>query len=96
MAKGDKRAATRRGGVVIAEADIPPQIGPVVFGQLGRWVTVRCPLEFAPLMRHAGGTWDPGNHLWLIHVRRMGPVIRTLRRETDPLFRHGGIELDEG
>jgi hypothetical protein len=88
MAKGDKRAATRRGGVVIAEADIPPQIGPAAFGQLGRSVTVRCPLEFAPLMRSAGGTWDPGGQRWLIHVRRIGSVIRTLRRETDPLFRN--------
>ena len=27
---------------------------------------------------------------------RIGPVIRTLRRSTDPLFRQAGIDLDEG
>jgi hypothetical protein len=67
----------------MSEPDIPRQIGPVAFSQLGR------------MMRRAGGTWDPGNHLWLIHVRRMGPVIRTLRRVTDPLFRQAGLNLDE-
>jgi hypothetical protein len=25
---------------------------------------------------------------------RIGPVIRTLRRSTDPLFRQAGIDLD--
>jgi hypothetical protein len=84
-----------QGGVAETRSElIPRQIGPVAFGQIGRWITVRCSAEFSPLMRHAGGTWDPGNHLWLIHVRRVGPVICELRRTTDPLFRRAGIDLD--
>jgi hypothetical protein len=31
---------------------------------------------------------------WLIERRRIGPVIRALRRETDLLFRRAGIDLD--
>jgi hypothetical protein len=73
---------------------IPRQIGPVVFGRLGRWVTVRCPAEYAPLMRKAGGTWEPGSRRWLIHVHRIGPVLCVLHRVTDPLFRRAGINLD--
>jgi hypothetical protein len=45
---------------VPAAPDIPRQIGPVVFGRLGAWVTVRCPHEYDALMRLAGGAWDPG------------------------------------
>jgi hypothetical protein len=26
--------------------------------------------------------------------RRVGPLIRELRRTTDPLFRHAGLDLD--
>jgi hypothetical protein len=29
--------------------DLPTSIGPVQFGQLGGWVTVRCPRDLAPL-----------------------------------------------
>jgi hypothetical protein len=32
---------------------------------------------------------------WLIEPRRIGPVIRALRRYTDPLFRQAGINLDD-
>ena len=32
----------------------------------------------------------------LIERRRMGPLIRNLRRTTDPLFRRAGLDLDEG
>jgi hypothetical protein len=46
-------------------------------------------------MRRAVGTWDPGSQRWLIHVRRISPVIRELRRATDPLFRQAEIDLDE-
>jgi hypothetical protein len=75
----------------------PTQIGPCQFFPFGhRMIAVRCPSEFAPLMRRAGGTWDPGSQRWLIHMRRIGPVIRELRRVTDPLFRQAGIDLDEG
>ena len=74
--------------------DIPRQIGPVQFGQLGRLVSVRCPRSYDPVMRSAGGEWDAGARRWLIERRRIGPVIRTLQRDTDPLFRQAGIDLD--
>jgi hypothetical protein len=74
--------------------DLPARIGPVEFGMFGAWVAVRCPCEFEPLMRRAGGSWEPGSRRWLIEQRRIGPVIRALRRATDPLFRQAGIDLD--
>jgi hypothetical protein len=46
-------------------------------------------------MQKAGGLWDPGGRRWLIERKRMGPLIRNLRRVTDPLFRQAGIDLDE-
>ena len=75
---------------------LPGRIGPAEFGTLGAWVTARCPREMAPLMRQAGGVWEPGSRRWLIERRRIGPVIRYLRRTTDPLFRRAGLNLDEG
>jgi hypothetical protein len=57
-------------------------------------VAVRCPAELAPLLRQAGGTWEPGSRRWLVERRRLGPLIRNLRRSTDPLFRQAGIDLD--
>jgi hypothetical protein len=34
-------------------------------------------------------------HRWLIERRRVGPLVRELRRATDPLlFRQAGIDLD--
>ncbi len=75
-------------------AAIPPRIGPVEFGTLGGWITVRCPAEFVPLMRKAGAIWEPGGRRWLIEPRRIGPVLRAFRRETYPLFRHAGIDLE--
>ena len=78
----------------MTETEIPGQIGPCAFGTLGRLVTVRCPTDLAPLMRQAGGQWEPGSHRWLIERRRIGPVLRALRRNTDPLFRRAGIDLD--
>jgi hypothetical protein len=58
-------------------------------------IAVRCPQDFAPLMRQAGGMWEPGSRRWLIERRRIGPVIRALRCTTDPLFRRVGINLDD-
>ena len=76
--------------------DLPARIGPVEFSMLGSMVAVRCPADLAPLMRRAGGTWEPGTRpRWLIERRRIWPVIRELRRTTDPLFRQAGINLDE-
>jgi hypothetical protein len=56
--------------------------------------TVRCLVDLAPLMRRAGGLWEPGSRRWLIEQRRIGPVLRHLRRITDPLFRQAGMDLD--
>jgi hypothetical protein len=30
----------------------------------------------------------------MVEPRRIGPVIRALRRDTDPPFRQAGIDLD--
>ena len=74
--------------------EVPPSIGPVVFGTLGMaWVTVRCPREFNELVQRAGGVWDPGARFWLVERRRMRPVLRQLEQEVDPLFRQAGIRL---
>jgi hypothetical protein len=42
-------------------------------------------------MSRAACSWQ-----WLVEPGRIGPVIRTLRRSTDPLFQQAGIDLDEG
>jgi hypothetical protein len=73
---------------------LPARIGPVEFGELGKLVTVRCPREFDHLMRGAGGQWEPGSRQWLVERRRIGPVIRTLEKVTDPLFRRAGLTLE--
>ena len=74
----------------------PGQIGPCQFGHLGRLVAVPCPGNFAPLTLRAGGQWEPGSRRWLIEPRRIGPLIRALRRDTDPLFAaDGGGEVQE-
>jgi hypothetical protein len=62
---------------------------------LGGMVAVRCPRELDPLMKKAGGMWEPGGRRWLIGRRRIGPLVRALRRATDPLFRRAGMDLDE-
>ena len=77
-------------------ANLPAQIGPCRFGALGNWITVRCPRDFDPAMRRAGGQWEPGTRRWLIEPRRIWPLIRTLQRTTDPLFRQAGLDLDGG
>ena len=77
-------------------ARLPAQIGPCCFGTLGNWITVRCPRDFDPAMRRAGGQWEPGTRRWLIEPRRIWPLIRTLQRTTDPLFRRAGMDLDDG
>ena len=89
---GPVRGAAGQGSRV---PTLPTRIGPVEFGTLGGWVTVRCPRDLGPLMQKAGGQWEPGSRRWLIERRRIGPVIRNLRRTTDPLFRQVGINLGE-
>ncbi len=73
--------------------DVPDSIGPVMFGTLGSWVTIRCPRQYGDLMRRAGATWNPGARQWLIERRRIGPVIRELEGSVDPLFHRVGIKL---
>jgi hypothetical protein len=57
-------------------------------------VAVRCPQDFAHILQRAGGMWEPGSRRWLVTRHRIGPVIRALERETDPLFRQAGMSLD--
>ena len=77
-----------------ALAALPSRIGPAEFSILGALVAVRCPHDLDRLMKKAGGLWEPGSRRWLIEPRRMNPLIRDLRRATDPLFRRAGIDLD--
>jgi hypothetical protein len=79
-----------------ALAELPSRIGPVEFDTLGAMVAVRCPRDLDPLMRKAGGMWEPGSRRWLIERWRINPLIRNLQRATDPLFRRAGMNLDEG
>jgi hypothetical protein len=45
-------------------------------------------------MRNAGGTWDPDHHRWLIEPRRIGRLLRHLRRRLDTLLRQAGVDQD--
>ena len=51
---------------------------------------VRLRRAYAEDRRAAGG----GSRRWLIHRWRINPLLRELRRSTDPLLRHAGIDLD--
>ena len=77
-----------------ALAELPSRIGPAEFSTLGALVAVRCPHDLDRLMKKAGGLWEPGSRRWLIEPRRINPLIRDLRRATDPLFRHAGTDLN--
>jgi len=46
------------------------------------------------VMRRASGEWDAGSRRWTIERPRIGPVIRTLQRVTDPLFRQAGLAVE--
>jgi hypothetical protein len=83
-----------QGDVAGSVKPVPLQVGPVHFETLGKLISVRCPREYAGMMRQHGGEWDPGARRWLIERRRIGPVLRALWRDTDPLFRRVGIDLD--
>ena len=80
---------------ILTDADLPKRIGPCEFSPLGAMIAVRCPHDFDHLMRQAGGQQERGTRRWLVERRRMGPLFRNLRRDTDPLFRQAGIDLDE-
>ena len=45
---------------LLAGADGPGRIGPAEFSTLGAMVVARCPRDLDPLMRKAGGLWEPG------------------------------------
>ena len=77
-----------------ASRPIPGHIGPCRFGRLGAQITVHCPPQYDMLMRKAGGTWDPDHHRWLIEPRRIGRLLRHLRRRIDTLFRQAGVDQD--
>jgi len=78
-----------------ALAALPSRIGPAEFSILGALVAVRCPHDLDRLMKKAGGLWEPGSRRWLIELWRINPLIRDLRRATDPLFRRAGMDLDQ-
>ena len=75
-------------------APLPARIGPAEFSLLGKLVAIRAPRELDAIFRRAGGAWEPGSRRWLIERRRIGPVIRELRKATDTLFRKSGVSLD--
>ena len=76
--------------------NLPAWVGPVQFSPFGaKWAAVRCPHDFDELMRRTGGLWEAGSRRWLVERRRLNPLIRTLRCETDPLFPRVGMSLDE-
>ena len=75
-------------------APLPARIGPAEFSLLGKLVAIRAPRELDAIFRRAGGAWEAGSRRWLIERRRIGPVIRELRKATDTLFRKSGVSLD--
>ena len=75
-------------------APLPARIGPAEFSLLGKLVAIRAPRELDAIFRRAGGAWEPGSRRWLIERRRIGPVIRELRKATDTLFLKSGVSLD--
>jgi hypothetical protein len=46
--------------IVTTHLDLPARVGPAEFSTLGAMVVVRCPHDLDPLMRKAGGLWEPG------------------------------------
>jgi hypothetical protein len=87
-----RRAQNR--GMAQRAIEVPKQIGPCQFGELGAMIAVRCPVELAHILRRAGAIWEPGSKRWLVQRRRIGPVIRALQKATDPLFRRAGVAID--
>jgi hypothetical protein len=60
-----------QGDVAGSVKPVPLQVGPVHFETLGKLISVRCPREYAGMMRQHGGEWDPGARRWLIERRRI-------------------------
>ena len=96
MIDAGTRRQNGRGSIRQSICPIPRHIGPCEFSKFGLLlIAVKSPREFDPLMRQAGGEWEPGSKRWLITRRRLGPLVRGLLRVTDPLFRHARMSLDE-
>ena len=91
----DRRDAARIDLLRQRVPPIPEQVGPCQFGRLGSWITVGCPRELDELLMEAGAVWEPGDRRLLLRLHRLGPVLRALRRRTDPLFRQAGLDLDD-
>jgi hypothetical protein len=85
---GAEKATYRK--PMVEQTAIPARIGPGEFSTLGALVALRCPSDLDLLMLKDGGVREPGSRRWLIERRRMGPLIRNLRRDTDPRFRQAG------
>jgi hypothetical protein len=74
---------------------LPAQIGPCQLSPFGeKWNRRPLPGRVQAADAKGRGLWDPASRRWLIERRRIGPVLRALRRDTDPLFRQAGIDLD--
>jgi len=56
-------------------------------------IAIHAPRELDGIFRRAGEAWEPGSRRWLIERRGAGPVIRALRKATDPSFRQSDIAL---
>lgn len=57
-------------------------------------IAVRCPHDLDPVDALGRRPVGAGQRRWLIERRRINPLIRTLRRTTDPLFRRAGMSPD--
>lgn len=51
-------------------------------------------IEGVKLQRAGAACRKPDTRRWLVTRHRIGPVIRALQREPDPLFRRTGMSLD--
>jgi hypothetical protein len=61
MSPADASSGRRDQLVRAGVRDVPERVGPAAFGRMGRWVTVRCPRDLAPLIRQAGIDLDQGD-----------------------------------
>ena len=83
-----------RRGRRLSIGTLPHRIGPVEIERLGSLFALRCPHDLDPLMRAAGGIWEPDSRRWLLTGSLVLRLVPALRRATDPLFRRARINLD--
>lgn len=72
---------------------LPAHFGPCELSELGKLVAIRC----SELAHYPSAVLAPCGNLDRaagVQRRRIGPVIRSLERATDPLLRQAGINLD--